>query len=219
MKKEEKNMEKNVPLRLSTIFISIWIIALLLVAAPPVANAQTRAGALTLNSKKDARHSAVIDVATGYAYFGTYTGPGRIFKVRLDAPLLYVSVKVDKTTYNQGEAVSITGIVIDGSGNPVWEATVSISAKNPAGVTAFTGSKTSDTSGAYSYSVTLGSNAVLGTYVVSVTASKSGYTDGQTQVTYKVVPEFPEVTLVMAACLLLATILMRKQKIRLSNRP
>ncbi len=43
----------------------------------------SRADALTLATGEDFLRAAVIDVAAGFAYFGTYTQPGQIVKIRL----------------------------------------------------------------------------------------------------------------------------------------
>ena len=58
---------------------------LVCVATLPMANAQTfaRVDALTLNAGENDLYSAVIDVAGGFAYFGTDTVPGIVVKVRL----------------------------------------------------------------------------------------------------------------------------------------
>jgi len=46
-------------------------------------NPPTRVGALTLDAGEDRLLSAVIDAASGYAYFGTNTIPGRVVKISL----------------------------------------------------------------------------------------------------------------------------------------
>ena len=78
--------------------------------APPTANAQTRVGALTLNTGEDRLRSAVIDTVNGFAYFGTDTSPGRVVKVRLSD-----FARVGILTLNPGESY-LYSAVVDSSG-------------------------------------------------------------------------------------------------------
>ncbi len=62
---------------------TILLIFVLCFSAFPVAYAQTRIDALTLNEGEGLLSSAVIDPSAGFAYFGTDTKPGVIVKIRL----------------------------------------------------------------------------------------------------------------------------------------
>jgi len=86
--------------------------------APPTANAQTRVGALTFNTGENELNSAVIDAAGGFAYFGTFTSPGRVIKVRLSD-----FTRVGVLTLNPGED-NIGSAVIDASGGFVYFGTM-----------------------------------------------------------------------------------------------
>jgi hypothetical protein len=63
-----------------------------------VSNGFTQVGSLTLNTGESALRSAVIDPASGYAYFGTNTAPGVVVKVRLSD-----FTRVGNLTLNTGE--------------------------------------------------------------------------------------------------------------------
>jgi len=89
--------------------ILIISVAVFFQAAPPTANAQTRVGALTLNTGENDLRSAVIDVSGGFAYFGTDTSPGRVVKVRLSD-----FTRVGALTLNTGE-------------NDLWSAVIDVS--------------------------------------------------------------------------------------------
>jgi KaiC/GvpD/RAD55 family RecA-like ATPase len=62
---------------------AILLILVVCLSAFPVAHAQTRTDALTLNEGEGLLSSAVIDPSAGFAYFGTDTKPGIVVKVRL----------------------------------------------------------------------------------------------------------------------------------------
>ena len=67
------------------------------------ANPPTRVGALTLNTGEDyVAGAAVIDTTPGYAYFGTYTSPGRVVKVALGAGA-NPPTRIGAVTLNPGE--------------------------------------------------------------------------------------------------------------------
>jgi len=88
------------------VLMSISII-LVLLATIPIANAQTRVGAITLNPGEDYLRSAVIDTAHGYAYFGTWTSPGKVVEVKLST-----FTRGPALTLNPGED-GLTSAVID----------------------------------------------------------------------------------------------------------
>src|SRR5438093_5367812 len=67
----------------------------------------SRVGTLTLNLGENYLESAVIDPAAGFAYFGTYTSPGIIVKVRLSD-----LTRIGGLTLNAGES-NVTRAVID----------------------------------------------------------------------------------------------------------
>ena len=62
---------------------AIFLIASLVTNTANAANVIERIDALTLGTEQDLVRSAVIDTANGFAYFGTFTDPGRIVKVDL----------------------------------------------------------------------------------------------------------------------------------------
>jgi len=74
----------------------------------PVANAQTRVGALTLNCGEDCLEPAVIDTLNGFAYFGRCTSPGIVVKVRLSD-----FTRIGAITLNPGEDIGWGAAVID----------------------------------------------------------------------------------------------------------
>lgn len=74
----------------------------------------TRVGALNLNSGENNLVSSVIDTAGGYAYFGTYTSPGIVVKVRLSD-----FTRVAALTLNAGENL-LTSAVLDTAGGYVY---------------------------------------------------------------------------------------------------
>jgi len=69
----------------------------------------TRIGALTLETGENNLHSAVIDAASGYAYFGISASPGRVVKVSLgagsDPPTRVGAVTLDPGENNLYSAV------------------------------------------------------------------------------------------------------------------
>jgi len=76
------------------------------------ANPPSRIGAVTLNSGENNLYGhAVIDIANGYAYFGTDTSPGRVVKVALGAGA-NPPTRIGAVTLNSGEDRA-TGAVID----------------------------------------------------------------------------------------------------------
>jgi PKD repeat protein/predicted RNA-binding protein with TRAM domain len=76
----------------------------------PTVRADTRVGALTLNTGENVLSSAVIDSGGGFAYFGTETSPGRVVKVRLSD-----FTRVGGLTLNTGENL-LSIAVIDAAG-------------------------------------------------------------------------------------------------------
>src|SRR5438067_564308 len=67
--------------RLTYVFVAT-VLSLLFCASSALADF-ARVGALTFNSGEDFLTSAVIDSAGGFAYFGTFTRPGIVVRVRL----------------------------------------------------------------------------------------------------------------------------------------
>jgi len=88
-------------------------------------------------------------------------------------PALSVTVSTDKEAYRRGESVTISGLVLK-DGSPVSGASVGLIVKNPLGGTVFVDQKSTDTNGRYSTSFTLPSDAMVGQYTVSVTATYGG---------------------------------------------
>jgi hypothetical protein len=66
----------------------------------------TRVDALTLTAAENDLRSAVIDTAGGYAYFGTFTSPGVVVKVRLSD-----FTRVAALTLNSGESYLRSAVI------------------------------------------------------------------------------------------------------------
>src|SRR5712692_9531279 len=79
--------------------------------AIPDAKAFSRVGVLTLNTGENNAASAVIDVAAGFAYFGTSTSPGVIVKVRLSD-----FTEVGSLTLNAGDDYLHSAIIDTAAG-------------------------------------------------------------------------------------------------------
>jgi len=77
---------------------------------PSQVRAFARVGALTLDPGEDGLHSAAIDPNRTFAYFGTFTSPGQVVKVRLSD-----FTRVGVLTLNPGET-GVQSAVIDPTG-------------------------------------------------------------------------------------------------------
>jgi hypothetical protein len=99
---------------------------------------------------------------------------------------LSVTVTTNKEQYSPGEAVTVTGKVVDSQNNPVAGATVSIQIDDPSHSPIYAQAVASDSSGAYSLSFTLPSTSAQGQYAIYVTASTPGNNNGQAQVQFTV---------------------------------
>ncbi len=64
-----------------SVIIPIFLTIVLALSIIGNANAQTRVGAITLDSGENNLRSAVIDTAGGFAYFGTNTSPSIVVKI------------------------------------------------------------------------------------------------------------------------------------------
>ena len=91
-------------------------------------------------------------------------------------PVLSASVSTDSSRYRAGQTVTST-VSVRSSGSAVSNAGVTISIKNQSGTVVFNGSGTTNSRGSVSFAWNT-SKAILGTYTVTVTASKNGYTSG-----------------------------------------
>lgn len=91
-------------------------------------------------------------------------------------PVLSASVSTDSSRYRAGQTVTST-VSVRSSGSAVSNAVVTISIKNQSGTVVFSGSGTTNSRGSVSFAWNT-SKAILGTYTVTVTASKNGYTSG-----------------------------------------
>jgi len=91
-----------------------WLLLLSIIAVsaltPPTA-AFSRVGALILHTGENDVTSAVLDVAGGYAYFGTATSPGIVVKIRLSD-----FTRVGAVTLNAGENF-LSAATIDAAGS------------------------------------------------------------------------------------------------------
>ncbi|MEM3985540.1 MAG: MG2 domain-containing protein [Candidatus Methanomethylicia archaeon] len=86
------------------------------------------------------------------------------------SPAISVSVSTDKDAYRRNDDVIISGVVSSG-GSPISGAIVGIIVKNPLGGNVFVDQKTTGSDGKYSTSFKLPSDAMIGVYTVSVTAT------------------------------------------------
>ncbi len=99
---------------------------------------------------------------------------------------LVVTVTTNKTSYVNRERVTVTTLVKDSQGNPVSSASVS-SVLTTANNTKLTANGTTAADGKYTYSYTVNTRKHgTGTYSVTSTASKAGYTNGSGTVTFTV---------------------------------
>jgi hypothetical protein len=95
-------------------------------------------------------------------------------------------ISTDKSQYVAGETVLISGNVRDAQGNPVFGASISIQVNDPANNLFYVQLALASQSGGYSDHFTLPINAVLGLYTINVTASQTGYADGNSQAKFSV---------------------------------
>ena len=103
---------------------------------------------------------------------------------------LSVTASTDKPSYNPGQAVLITGRVLDQSMNGVALASVSIQVNNSSGNAIHVGWILSNADGSYEDQFIAQNDSMNGGYNIYVTASKPGYADATAQAGYIVAPEF-----------------------------
>jgi uncharacterized protein YjdB len=104
--------------------------------------------------------------------------------VQITTSPLSVTVKTDKSSYSRGQTVSITVSVTSG-GLAVQGASVSVKVKNPGGSTS-TYSTTTDKNGNAVIKYKLSYLAQKGTYMVTATASRTGYKSASATTNFKV---------------------------------
>lgn len=104
---------------------------------------------------------------------------------------LSVTVFTDYQSYDPGQLVSISGQVLDENLKGVQSADVSIQANDPSGNPIHVAWVLSSADGSYTDQFSAPSSPVNGGYTVYVTASKPGYTDGNSQAACTITPEFP----------------------------
>jgi len=103
---------------------------------------------------------------------------------------LSVTISTDKPSYDPGDAVLITGKVLDQSLNGVDLASVSIQVNDPSGNAIHVGWILSTTDGYYEDQFIPQDNSMNGGYSIYVTASKPGYVDATAQAGCIITPEF-----------------------------
>jgi protocatechuate 3,4-dioxygenase beta subunit len=103
---------------------------------------------------------------------------------------LSVTVFINQS-YDPGQPILISGQVLDENLKGVQSASVSIQANDPNGNPIHVGLVLSSADGNYTDQFTTPSNPINGGYTVYVTASKPGYTDGNSQAACIITPEFP----------------------------
>jgi hypothetical protein len=149
--------------------------------------------------------AAVIPFTLGYSY---------------GANQLSVTVSTDKPSYDPGEAVLITGRVLDQSLNGVALASVSIQVNNSSGNAIHVGWILSNAHGYYEDQFIAQNQSMNGGYSIYVTASKPGYVDATAQAGCIVAPEFPasHVQWLMLLPVLFLVLLAEKRKRASINR-
>lgn len=125
---------------------------------------------------------------------------------------LFVTAGSDKPSYLPGETITVSGRVSDGTGNGVPDASVSVQVNNPTGQIIHVGLVFSGADGRYTDQFVLSSTAPLGSYSISVTASKTGFNPATTTSSYVVVNEFLLVTYSSILALLVALSILRRVK-------
>ena len=128
---------------------------------------------------------------------------------------LSVTVSTDKPSYDPGDAVLITGSVLDQSLNGVDLASVSIQVNDPSGNAIHVGWILSTTDGYYEDQFIAQDNSMNGGYSIYVTASKPGYVDATAQAGCIIAPEFQASHvqwLMLLPALLLLVLLVEKRK-------
>jgi hypothetical protein len=127
---------------------------------------------------------------------------------------LSVSVSTDKPSYDPGDAVLISGSVLDQSLNGVDLASVSIQVNDPSGNAIHVGWILSTTGGYYEDEFIAQDNSMNGGYSIYVTASKPGFVDATAQAGCIITPEFQasHVQWLMLLPALLLVLLVGKQK-------
>lgn len=94
---------------------------------------------------------------------------------------LSVTVSTNQTQYSPAQSVLISGTVRDNLNNPVLGAGVSIQVNGPSGKLVHVLLVYTNEAGSYSDSFILPADSAAGQYTVYVSASKSGYSNGQNQ--------------------------------------
>jgi hypothetical protein len=127
---------------------------------------------------------------------------------------LSVTVSTDKPSYDPGEAVLITGRVLDQSMNGVTLASVSIQVNNSSGNAIHIGWILSNAHGYYEDQFIAQNDSMNGGYSIYVTASKPGYVDATAKAGCIVAPEFQasHVQWLMLLSALLLVLLIEKRK-------
>ena len=127
---------------------------------------------------------------------------------------LSVTVSTDKPSYDPGDAVLITGRVLDQSLNGVALASVSIQVNDPSGNAIHVGWILSTTDGYYEDQFIAQNDSMNGGYSIYVTASKPGYVDATAQAGCIITPEFQasHVQWLMLLPALLLVLLAEKRK-------
>jgi flagellar hook assembly protein FlgD len=107
--------------------------------------------------------------------------------VTVNAPstqALSVSVSTDSSSYKAGQTVTST-VNVRSSGSRVANAAVSISIKNESGTVVYSDTGTTSSRGTVSFNWNTG-GASSGTYTVTASASKSGYTSGSDSTSFTI---------------------------------
>jgi len=124
---------------------------------------------------------------------------------------LSVTVFINQS-YDPGDVILISGQVLDENLKGVQSASVSIQANDPNGNPIHVGLVLSSADGTYTDQFTAPSSPVNGGYTVYVTASKPGYTDGNSQAACIITPEFPISDVPWLAVLPIALLVLARRK-------
>ncbi len=110
----------------------------------------------------------------------------QISPIVMASPKFFVTVSTDKSNYSPGETVVINGALSDSQGSPVVAGSISIQVVSPLGESIHVDLVYTDSEGQYSDEFPLVQDSPDGSYTIYVTASKSGYEDAITSITFYV---------------------------------
>ncbi len=130
---------------------------------------------------------------------------------------LTISVATNKTTYDHGGVITITGQV-QSSGNPVPNAVVVFELRDSRNNVKATGYMTTDGVGSFSRTITVGADFLDGWYSVYCSVVVGDQVASNSASPFQVVPEFPMgASLVALVALVVALSFLRKPRLQESG--